>query len=289
MIFGGFRLHDVFTRFRKNNHHQNLFLTICCIVKDENEYLKEWMEYHLTIGVQHFYIYDNDSKVPVSKALENFKLQQFATVIKVYGKARQVPAYNDCLIRNRNNSQWIAFIDVDEFIVPKSTKGDLRTFLRDFEGYAGLAINWLVFGSSGHIKRTNRSQLKSFLLRSEQSFHVNRHVKVIVQTKFVKRSVGAHLFQFIEPYFAVNEFGKEIKTSYSSVSVEKIQINHYYCRSLEEYQEKVNRGAADTSKGKREINNFHQHDLEANKIEDRTILDFLNSHRSELNHYRAKI
>jgi hypothetical protein len=276
MILGGFSISDLFSRFKTTNKKESFYLTVCCIVKDENEYLKEWMEYHLKIGVQHFYIYDNESKISVSETLSKIGLLQFATVIMVYGKAKQVRAYNDCLIRNRNCSQWTGFIDIDEFIVPKSTNGDLKGFLKGFEQFGGLGINWLVFGSSGHLKRTNRPQLESFLLRSEESFPVNRHVKVIVQSKFVKRSIGAHLFSFKESYGAVNEKGKEITSSYSDISVEKIQINHYYCRSLEEYQDKVDRGFADTSKRKRGIEYFHNHDIEANKIEDKTILEFLN-------------
>jgi hypothetical protein len=207
--------------------------------------------------------------------LDKLDLLKYATVINVYGKAKQVVAYNDCLARQRKSSQWIGFIDVDEFIVPKSTNGDLQIFLREFEQFGGLGINWLVFGSSGHLKRTGRPQLESFIKRSELSFPVNRHVKVIVQTRYVKRSVGAHLFSFINPYFAVNENGNKITTSYSDISIDKIQINHYYCRSLEEYQDKVNRGLADTSRGKRKIEHFHNHDSEANRVEDKSILGIL--------------
>lgn len=276
MIFDGFRFNDLLGRFRSSGHEEKYYLAVCCIVKDENEYLKEWIEYHLKIGVQHFFIYDNESVIAVSETLQALDLLKFTTVIKVYGKAKQVTAYNDCLIRNKRTSHWIGFIDADEFIVPKSTGGDLVAFLKDFEPFGGLGINWLVFGSSGHLKRTNRPQLESFLMRSEQNFPVNRHVKVIVQTQYVKRSIGAHLFRFIRPYFAVNEKGNEITGSYSDVSVDDIHINHYYCRSLEEYQDKVKRGMADTSKGKRGIEHFYNHDLESNKLEDRTILDIWN-------------
>jgi len=275
MIFSGFKFSDYIGRFRNNKRQDSFHLTVCCIVKDENEYLKEWLEYHMKIGVQHFYIYDNESKIPVGETLEKYNLLRFATVIPIFGKARQVAAYNDCIIRNKKFSDWIGFIDVDEFIVPKSTNGNLTLFLKDYEQFGGLGINWLVYGSNGHLKRTHRPQLESFVTRSDQSFHVNRHVKVIVQTKFVKRSIGAHLFTFSKPYSAVNESGQEIWTSYSDVSVEKIQINHYYCRSLAEYEDKINRGLADTSKRQRQIENFHCHDAQANKIEDRTILEFL--------------
>src|SRR5262245_23964419 len=36
-------------------------LTICAIFKNEKKYLKEWIEYHRLIGVDHFYLYNNNS------------------------------------------------------------------------------------------------------------------------------------------------------------------------------------------------------------------------------------
>ena len=36
-------------------------ISICLLTKDENKYLKEWVQYHLSIGIDHFYIYDNNS------------------------------------------------------------------------------------------------------------------------------------------------------------------------------------------------------------------------------------
>ncbi|MCF2447702.1 glycosyltransferase family 92 protein [Dyadobacter sp. CY345] len=276
MIIGGFRIQDLIQRFTNQEKKQSYYLTICCIVKDENEYLKEWMNYHIKIGIEHFYIYDNESKIAVSETLKMLGLENYATVIKIYGKAKQVTAYNDCLKRRSAFSQWIGFIDADEFIVPKSTSGDLPGFLKDFENVGGLGINWLVFGSSGYIKRTLRSQLRSFLKRSQASFPINRHVKLIVQPRFVKRSIGAHLFSYKKGHFAVNEHFSQITSSYSDTSVDKIQINHYYCRSLEEYQDKVERGLADTSKRTRKMEDFHNHDREANAVEDRAILEILN-------------
>ena len=44
------------------------YLALCCIVKDENMFLKEWLAYHALLGVEHFYIYDNMSAVPVREA-----------------------------------------------------------------------------------------------------------------------------------------------------------------------------------------------------------------------------
>ncbi|MCL2797815.1 MAG: glycosyltransferase family 2 protein [Firmicutes bacterium] len=38
--------------------------SICLIIRDESEYLEEWLRWHIGQGVEHFYIYDHDSKIP---------------------------------------------------------------------------------------------------------------------------------------------------------------------------------------------------------------------------------
>jgi hypothetical protein len=252
------------------------YVALCCIIKDENEYLEEWINYHLKIGIEHFYIYDNGSKIPIRLTLEKNDLLKYATVIYMPGKARQVKAYAHCLKNFGKSYKWIGFIDTDEFIVPKLTNGDFKAFLTDFEPYGGLGINWMVFGSSGHLKRTKLPQLESFLLRADESFNINVHIKSIVQPEHVQSVLGSHNFEYKEGKFCVNENFEHIDGPFSKTSVNKIQLNHYYCRSLEEYQLKVTRGYGDTRK-KRSIDEFFRHDRHSNEVKDTKILEILNA------------
>lgn len=74
-------------------------ISICLLTKDENKYLKEWIQHHLSIGVDHFYVYDNNS----SQSARNIVLREFDetrfTFVPwlIYHKHMQVEAYNDCL------------------------------------------------------------------------------------------------------------------------------------------------------------------------------------------------
>ncbi|MBQ3442569.1 MAG: glycosyltransferase family 92 protein [Selenomonadaceae bacterium] len=56
---------------------KNLFLydlAVVAIFKDEARYLREWLDYHLAAGVEHFYLYNNDSS------------DDYATVLAPYVK-----------------------------------------------------------------------------------------------------------------------------------------------------------------------------------------------------------
>ena len=45
--------------------------TVCvaAILKDEDSFVEEWVAYHRLLGVDHFYLYDNDPRQPLSDIL----------------------------------------------------------------------------------------------------------------------------------------------------------------------------------------------------------------------------
>jgi hypothetical protein len=249
-------------------------LSICVIIKDENDYLEEWLKYYLLIGVEHFYIYDNESETAIKDTLKELGLDHCATVRTIKGHSQQMNAYNDCVKRFGATSEWIAFVDIDEFIVPKVYPHNLPDFLEDYKEYGGLNINWFVFGSNGHKKRTNQPQLESFTLRSDETFYTNRHTKCIVQPKFVTRCDNPHYFYYKKGKFAVNENFELVANAFSDVSVNKIQINHYYCRSEEEYLIKIDRGSGDSIRI-RKMEDFDRHNNASNLVKDITILEII--------------
>ncbi|WCT12742.1 glycosyltransferase family 92 protein [Mucilaginibacter jinjuensis] len=255
---------------------KSYYLSIGCIVKDEDEYLEEWINYHLKIGVQHFFIYDNQSTKPVKQLMKELNLSQYVTVVPIAGEVKQLVAYTNCIKRFRIISRWIAFIDVDEFIVPKLTHGNLPALLKEYEAYGGLAINWQMFGSAGHVKRTGKPVVESFLQRAEKDFHINRHVKSIVQPVHVKSVHDPHSFIYRAPYYAVNENFNRVVDAFSDPSVDKVQINHYYCKSFDQFQDKMKRGYSDR-KVERTIDRFYYHDTDTNEVEDISALEIARS------------
>jgi len=249
-------------------------VAICCIVKDE-EYLQEWVEYHAEIAVTHFYIYDNGSATPVNETLKTYIDKGLVTVIAFPGIVMQLPAYEHCLKHYGHLCKWIAFIDADEFIVPKTLTGNLPEFLVDYEPYGGLGVNWLVFGSNGHINKPHDTQLKSYTRRGLKSNPVNEHVKSIIQPRYVTQTSGPHHFGYKKKKFSVNENFNAFTGPFSAHSTNKIQINHYFLRSEADFIQKRERGRADTSAAEhqRSMDDFYETDKNANLIVDESILE----------------
>jgi hypothetical protein len=100
-------------------------IAVAAIIKNEGAYIKEWIEYHKLVGVDKFYIYDNESVDDTATILRPYikNGDVIYTYVKTTGKRKpQVEVYNDVIKKYRNKSKWIAFIDADEFIVPVTHK-----------------------------------------------------------------------------------------------------------------------------------------------------------------------
>jgi hypothetical protein len=223
-------------------------LAISAIAKDEHLGLREWVAYHRVVGVEHFYIYDNDSKIPVAQTLAKEIAAGHVTCIQYPGLSRQMPSYSDCLAYYGKNNEWIAFIDCDEFLVPKQT--NTVTELLDYWNFpyvGSLQVNWILFGSSGHLIPPNGLVIENYTLSTGKDWKGNLHTKAIVKPEFTLRAgSNPHYFIHKPGYFAVGEDSQKIVNAFSTTHCNTwIQINHYTTKSLKEFEAKVLKGRAD--------------------------------------------
>jgi hypothetical protein len=205
-------------------------------------YLKEWLDHHRSIGVDWFFIYDNDSAVSLMSMDNN------VIINKISGKAMQIPAYEKCLSDMKTGKlpacDRLAFIDEDEFIVCEN--GDIKKTLEDYAEFPALGITWRMFGSSGLKDKTPEPQRKKFTQHTT-GHPYERHIKSIVDPLRTTGSSGnPHAFFYIAGA-CVNVEKIPVDGTFTTPIYRKIWIDHYYTRSLEEWKEKMVRGRADTA------------------------------------------
>ena len=239
---------------------KNLFLhdlAIVAVIKDEAQNLKEWMDYHLAAGVDHFYLYDNGSTDETRALLEPYIKTRFVDYFSVPGALVQIPAYNDAVHRFRFACRYMAFIDCDEFIFPKSDRSIVEVvdeILAANAQAAALGINWQVFGSSGQetadyskgvLERfTNRAPSDWFEPMTKETLPVgNIHIKTIANPRLIRYIVNPHYAYYLDGAFAVNSNGERVRTwGNEPVLADKIVVNHYFTKSKEEFLAKMKRG-----------------------------------------------
>ncbi len=206
---------------------KNLFLydlAVVAIMKNEGPYIKEWLDYHLLAGVNHFYIYDNESPDNMKEILQPYIERGLVTYTFYPGKCRQVEAYNEAVQKYRFFCRYMTFLDGDEFIFPQGNKSIVEVvdeILSDKPQCGGIAINWRMFGSNHQDKADySRGVLERFTHRADE---LHASVKTIAnprQINYLDTPHYAHYFLGLTTLYDCSD---------------KIVINHYQLKSREEF------------------------------------------------------
>lgn len=104
-------------------------LSLVCIAKYEEAYIKEWIDFHLCVGIDRIYVYDNDSP-DLRRILQPYIEKGVVVYKEIHGKARQLDAYNDAVYFFKNRTRYMAFLDVDEFLVSEDFNQSLKSVIR---------------------------------------------------------------------------------------------------------------------------------------------------------------
>jgi hypothetical protein len=79
----------------------------------------------------------------------------------ITGRGRQVIAFNSVIQTLRNDSFWVADLDIDEFFVPVDSHC-IPQLLTSFEGKDALEVNWVIYGWNRKSKKENGLVIADF-------------------------------------------------------------------------------------------------------------------------------
>lgn len=233
-----------------------VYLSVATIVKNEGYYIKEWIEFHISAGVERFYIFDNESTDNTYDILKPYIDKSIVVYIPFPGSNVQMHAYNLAIRLSCNNSRWLALIDADEFLHPVKCD-DLKTALKEFEPYAAVGVNWVVYGTCNHKVRPSGLVTENYTLTFQNANNeLNCRIKSIVNPRKVIYCNSPHSCIYKKKLFAVDELKNEIigdaiyvegnsMTCTMANNRTKLRINHYWTKSEEELRIKCNRGYPD--------------------------------------------
>lgn len=212
-------------------------LSICAIFKNEASYLKEWIEYHKLVGVEHFSLYNNRSEDAYLQLLQPYIQKGEVTLIDwpdrhtdkwqmnkhAWVYSTQVPAYEHAF--KHAKSKWVAAIDIDEFIVPVKAHS-ITEVLEKHEKYShGIEIKWRIYGSSDLDEiPPNKLMIEVLNKRSHPEYPLNGHYKTIVKPDLYREYLWPPhriLYVDLRPSFPVDP--------------QELVINHYVNRSKNDF------------------------------------------------------
>jgi hypothetical protein len=139
--------------------------SLCAIVKDAEPYLDEWIDYHFGLGFHTIYLIDNSEKHELLSWQNKRRSKGYSVrVLPKPGTHRQMYGYHMCVSEFKEEHTYMAFFDVDEFLVLKNHT-NIDDFLVKYLPRGALAISWYIFGSGNTTMYSPLPVTKRFLYR----------------------------------------------------------------------------------------------------------------------------
>ena len=212
------------------NHYKT---AICAILKNEHQYLDEWIRHHLDIGFDEIYLYEDfgsKSHSIITDKYSNVHLMQLSEIfdeIKHLHDDKQTALYIYFYQNYKNVFDYTAFIDIDEFIMFEDGYS-LQALLNDYQEYNGIFLFWKMYNANGIIDNPKSDLLTTYTTISEDDYHdIGWKYKSIVKMNSDSYFISCH------------EIAGGITTDLSSskydITYSKAWINHYFTKSWEEW------------------------------------------------------
>lgn len=213
---------------------------ICCIVKNEHRFIKEWVDYHLGVGFNKIYIfedYDSKSHKDIFIDYPNVNVMPIAEYgIKNYRTSyTQMQLYSKFLreVREKDLCDWVLFTDIDEFIMFEQGY-NLDKLCEEYKDIPAIWLSWKMYGANGHIKRPNGGVLENYTSISQGRCDCDErwNFKSLVNVSLCNTFVTIHAA-------LGGEHTNGDKDMYGPQCYNKAWINHYYTKSWEDYVDRM--------------------------------------------------
>ena len=219
-------------------------VVIQAIARQEEKYLKEWIEHHINLGIEHIFLYDNNDEDGLDDFLKNTLNEYYYSKIDVipfhdYHDMQQYDALYDAVNKHKYEAKWFLSIDIDEFLY---LEVDIKTFLQMFSDASQIYLSWESFNADGQLYYEDKPVMERF----KQTFQCldAGQGKILFRPTRLKKW-GIHSATLTKGK-TVNVLHQEIIPPQSFANIYQVAwIKHYFTKSLEEWNEKIKRGCCD--------------------------------------------
>jgi len=230
---------------------------ISAIAKNEQQYIKEFVQHHLKLGFDKIIIYDNNQ--PNGEHYDELLASEISSnkveIVDVRGKSGyQNKSYQESYTKYKNETGWMFFIDIDEFICIEH-ESDIHNFLSRecFTTFNQIYFNWLTMSDNDLVHNDNRPLVTRFTQPIDNGTEphgctMNRHVKCAVRLGCVPN------INISSPHYAGNVFpscdpcGNPLQNGPFNYSPDysEAYIKHFHYKTIEEFiKNKMTKGFAD--------------------------------------------
>lgn len=234
---------------------KNVNIAICLISKQENRYIKEFVDYYKKLNVNKIFLYDNNdiNGEHFENILSNYTKLNYVEIYNYRGKYKpQFQAYNHCYINNNKDFKWIAFFDTDEYL-HINLDTDINKFLAlpRFKKCSSILINWRYYGDNDNIYYDPRPLQERFTKPFYFNYINKMDQYLYCAGKTIVRS-GLNLTWQHFPHISKNKpvcrpNGRILRNYLSPPQYSTAYIKHFATKSTEEFIERVMRGTVNSN------------------------------------------
>jgi hypothetical protein len=247
------------------------YLTSCSIVKNEDNYIDDFVKIHKFLGVEFFLFFDRSDN-PLS---ERFKGCSDIQVIHYPEPHRHAQAWAEGVQHFKGKARWVQFVDIDQVVVPMKTD-DIKIMLQDYEHAAALGLNWHTFGGNNQLNEPSKgtSTYEYYTKRAVNAEPINNHIQSIVQVEHCTPGTWANPhFPPLNPgAVQTNEQHQTFSGPFNIPPSQDVGfIAHYYTRSKEYWSNKLAKLRADTGTSFGSMQDWDHYQAILNKEDDLTV------------------
>ncbi|CAN0924545.1 Glycosyltransferase family 92 protein RCOM_0530710 [Linum grandiflorum] len=210
-------------------------LCICTMIRNQARFVREWVMYHGEMGVEKWFIYDNNSDDDLESTIGSLSAAGFNITRHIWPWVKsQEAGFAHCAIQARPWCEWVGFIDVDEFLnvpsgqsIPEALKNQTETVAYQV---GEVRVPCHSFGPSGLTRVPTQGVIAGYTCRLQWP---ERH-KSIVRPEALNSSLINVVHHF------------RLREGFDHVDVDRswMVINHYKYQVWEVFKEKFYRRVA---------------------------------------------
>lgn len=225
-------------------------LSVLAMFREESKYLKEWIDYHRIVGVEHFWLYNDHSTDNFYEVLKEYVDTGIVEVIDwttggcEWNFLRQPGIYVDGLKKAIGKTKWLAILDLDEFLIPMRDQTVTECLEKHYKEATEIYVNYRHFGTSKVTVPEGESMLYHLTSCSLKGHPRNLVGKCIVRPECVilEKVWTPHYFELKHGGKFFNGSGELIPYEFETrkeaalidfstkVSDKLLRVNHYMLR-----------------------------------------------------------
>ena len=258
---------------------------IITIIKNETSYLEQWIVYHINLGIDTLFIFEDVGSESHANITCKYKQVQLMSVLDIYYTYNDRQFAIDRRVRNKpmqyifqqlayrkftNGYDWCFFIDVDEYI---TCEDKIHNVLNLYKEYDAVVMQWQNYNANGYFKKPKEpySLIDTYTQKCGNSIEdENRHIttKIILNChKYKSQPFTQH-----HPHIESNWCYTDLSQNMTRKIYDNIYVRHYITKSYEEYVHKIKvRGMSYI--GHRDIDEFFVYNPDMIEYKDQLLSD----------------